>query len=228
MSDDQDSPKGQENPITAEQVTAFLGENPNFFKINPQLIADLNFPNETGAAVSLIQRQVELLREHHKTTRQRLIELSAIAKTNEALLGRIEKLTVATASSSTVDQALNELRRIIVDEFGLDAVYFILSQGYWDDSDPNIIALTQERLGDLRNSVYNLPTFIGRPGTKLRETALEGRESTTASIAMTRLKYQGLDAYLLIGSSDPEHFRADQGSEFVRFIGEYMQSLLSR
>ena len=214
--------------LNAEQVIAYLKENPDFFKTNPQLLADLNFTHETGGAVSLIQRQVELLREHHKTTRQRLGELSLHAKNNEALLQRIRDLSVTTAGAVTPKAILESLTRTIIQDFGLDSVYLVVEHNNWPMSADNVVGLTPEELGNLRNAVYNLPVFVGRPSEKVRELIWKNESKDTASIAMTRFKYKDVDTYLIIGSKDQSHFTNDMGTDFVTYIGEYLQALLSR
>lgn len=214
--------------VNANQVIAFLKQNPNFFKTNPRLIADLNFVHETGGAVSLIQRQVELLREHHQTTRKRLAELSNYAKTNEALLDRIRALSVTMASASTPKAILESLTKVIRHDFNLDSVYLVVEHKNWPMSNENVIGLTPEDLGKLRNAVYNLSVFVGRPPAKIKEMVLQDKMDKAASIAMARFKYKDVDTYLIIGSSDQNHFTSDMGTDFVAYIGDYLQALLSR
>lgn len=228
MSEEQKLDLTAEAPISADQVIAFLKENPNFFKSHPQLIADLNFTHETGGAVSLIQRQVELLRKHHQTTRDRLVELTNHAKTNAALLERIKALSVSTARASTPKAILENLTKVIMQDFGLDAVYLVVESSNWPMSNDNVIGLSPEDLGKLRNAVYNLSVFVGRPPAKLKEMVLMDKADKSASVAMTRFKYKEVDTYLIIGSSDQNHFTNDMGTDFVSYIGELVQALLNR
>lgn len=214
--------------LSADSVIAYLRDNPNFFKTHPQLLTDLNFTHETGAAVSLIQRQVELLRERHNTTRQRLIDQNNIAKTNEALLGRIRTLSIATAGASTPKAILEGLTQAIKEGFGLDSVYLVVEHRNWPMNTENVIGMTPENLGHLRNAVYNLSVFVGRPPAKVKEIVLGDKETETASIAMSRFKYKDVDTYLIIGSKDGEHFTNDMGTDFVSYIGEYLEAMLSR
>ena len=214
--------------VTAEQVIAFLRENPNFFKTHPQLIADMNFTHETDGAVSLIQRQVELLREHQNTTRKRLAELTGFARTNEALLDRILALSVSMAGASTPKAILKNLTKVIIQDFGLDSVYLIVEQKNWPMGNENIVGLTADDLGKLRNAVYNLSVFVGRPPAKVKDLILQDKTDKTASIAMSRFKYRGVDTYLIIGSADQNHFTSDMSTDFVAYIAECLQALLSR
>ena len=53
----------QPEQINAEQVADFLRRHPAFFVEHDELLADLIVPHEAGHAVSLVERQVKLLRE---------------------------------------------------------------------------------------------------------------------------------------------------------------------
>jgi len=214
--------------LSAEQITQYLKENPDFFLNYPTLITDLNFGHETGNAVSLIQRQVELLRKHHDTMRKRLADLTTISKNNESLLERIKTLSVSAAAANTPKAILESISQTIIQDFGLDAVYLVVEHNNWPMSATNVIGLSPEELGNLRNSVYNLAVFVGRPSEKLKALLSITNSEAVASIAMTRLKYKEVDTYLVIGSKDKDRFTSDMGTEFVSYIGELLQALLSR
>lgn len=218
----------QTTALSSEQVITYLKNHPDFFKKHPEMITQFNFEHETEGAVSLIERQVRLLREHHQTTRQRLVELSNIAKTNEALLNRIRTLSIATAIENTPKAILDALTNVITEDFGLDSVYLIVEHKVWPMYSNNIISVTSKDLANLRNAVYNLSSFVGRPSEKIRQLAFKGNEDTTASIAMTRFKYKDTDSYMVIGSKDGNHFTNDMATDFVSYIGDFLQALLSR
>lgn len=60
---------------TEDKVREYLLNNSNFFIDNPDLLVQMNFPHSTPGAVSIIERQVSLLREHHAKLRERMSEL---------------------------------------------------------------------------------------------------------------------------------------------------------
>ncbi len=215
-------------PLNDDLVVAYLRDNPDFFKTHPTLIADLNFPHETGDAVSLIQRQVELLRDNQQTTRQYLAVLGAHAKTNEALLARVRALSVSAVAAGTPRATLEALSRTIIEDFGLDSVYLVAEQGKWPVSGDNIISLSPEELVTLRNAVESLAVFVGRPPRKMKELLFSGDVDNVASIAMSRFTYKGGDTYLIIGSRNDRHFTNDMGTDLIAYIGNLLEALLSR
>ena len=83
--------KKKHNP-SAKEVADYLILNPNFFKEHPEVLNSIEIVHESGAAVSLIQRQVELLRTDYNTTTDRLMELLANAKNNDDIFNLTKKL----------------------------------------------------------------------------------------------------------------------------------------
>ena len=51
------------DPLEPEQIEAWLREHPEFFENHPDLLAELSLPHESGSAISLVERQVRLLRD---------------------------------------------------------------------------------------------------------------------------------------------------------------------
>ena len=49
--------------ISADDVASYLRENPDFFTDRDGLLAEMTVPHESGKAISLLERQVKILRE---------------------------------------------------------------------------------------------------------------------------------------------------------------------
>lgn len=218
-----------ENELSTEQVIEFLKANPDFFTTNADLLADLNFVHDTkGGAVSLIQRQVELLRTHLSQNRDRLVELARNAKHNESLLKRFQELCVALASAEDQNHTLNILQRTICLDFGLSLLKVVVIENTWQDAGEQIIELSQQDFREFSNSIYNIPIYLGKTPPKLREGVLAAKNELARSIALIKIKYGDSEGYILVGSKDENHFQNDMGTEFVTFIGEYVNAVLSR
>ena len=61
-------------PATEEQVIVYLRNHPDFFQQHAHLLSELRLPHESGSAVSLVERQVAILRERNMTMRRRMNE----------------------------------------------------------------------------------------------------------------------------------------------------------
>ena len=51
------------NELSAQDVASYLKTNPEFFIEQEDLLADLSLPHESGKAISLLERQVTILRD---------------------------------------------------------------------------------------------------------------------------------------------------------------------
>src|SRR5436190_24045793 len=80
-------------PPTDEEIAAWLRANPDFFQRNHELLATLRLPHASGGVISLVERQIEVLREKNQGGEARLGELVAIARANEQLADKIHHFT---------------------------------------------------------------------------------------------------------------------------------------
>src|SRR6187402_3908660 len=79
--------------LSDEDVTAWLRANPDFFARSADLLAQLRLPHASGGVVSLVERQIDVLREKNQRGDARLAELVAIARANEQLTDKIHHFT---------------------------------------------------------------------------------------------------------------------------------------
>ena len=49
--------------IREDQVVGYLRRNPDFFARHDDLLAEISLPHDSGSAISLLERQVNILRE---------------------------------------------------------------------------------------------------------------------------------------------------------------------
>ena len=78
--------------LDPKQVEEFLLLNPDFLSSNSHILNSIEIVHETGGAVSLIQKQVEMLRRNYESTSSNLLQLLDIAKNNEGIFEKTKKL----------------------------------------------------------------------------------------------------------------------------------------
>ena len=84
--------------LDPKDVEAFLRANPNFLQDRPGLLAVLNLPHGGEGAVSLVERQVSVLRERNIASRQKINALSDIGRENDRLLEATRRTVLALLS----------------------------------------------------------------------------------------------------------------------------------
>ncbi|NCX74305.1 MAG: DUF484 family protein, partial [Betaproteobacteria bacterium] len=95
------------------QVERWLKANPDFLQRHPELLSQLKMPDlHTGRAVSLHERQLEVMREKHRQLEHRLADLMRIAQENDLIGEKMQRFTrqlLLHEQRSSLDQRLIEL-----------------------------------------------------------------------------------------------------------------------
>ena len=97
-----------------QDIKTFLEQHPDFLVEHPDLLETLQVPHGLdGPAVSLVERQVQVLRDRQAESRQRLAELVRNARDNEALVGRVHALALQPTEEAAYRRqpALHAARR---------------------------------------------------------------------------------------------------------------------
>ena len=107
--------------ITEKDVVNYLLENSDFFIKNPQALEALEIKHESGDAVSLIERQVELIKEKSNKTVSKLKELLSNAHLNETLFIKVKDLVKIILNSRQLEDLSSGTENFFKNEFETDA-----------------------------------------------------------------------------------------------------------
>jgi uncharacterized protein YigA (DUF484 family) len=213
------STAGETTAVTdAEQaVVDYLLAHPDFFERHADLLATLSIQHASGSAVSLVERQLGLLRGKGEQLRTQLQQLITVARENEVLHDRLHRLTLALLDARDLAALQDILRRELQAHFQADAV--ALRQAPAEElqrpPDPGqsgarllreLIATGKPRCGPLGEA--ELAYFFGADATGSR------------SVALIPLFGPRLTGALAIGSNDPERFHPGKATDFLTRLGE--------
>jgi uncharacterized protein YigA (DUF484 family) len=213
--------------VTAEQVAEYLQKNPDFFVLHTRLLTDLSIPHPTGPAISLIERQVQLLRERNHKLHVRLDELVDLARGNEAMVERLHRLAVDLLQAPDLETRLEAVTSRLLTDFNADELTIVLFRGPADIQLPpkaRVASLNEiEQLADLRIS--------GRPRCGVfpvsQMAKLFGPEAgRVASAALIPLGERGDTGIIGIGSHKRERFGRRMGTLFLTRMGEVIGTAL--
>ena len=215
----QKAPSEQALPDELEQqVVDYLSAHPDFFVRHPGLLGEIDIPHESGAAISLIERQVESLRKQLKETRRQLAAVTEVARHNHSLQERMHRLTLELIDAATFDEVLNALEDELHDDFKADAMELrLFSSSNLDEhleESLNGQAATFQKFFEQNKPIcgqleqQQLHYIFGADGDRINSTAL------------IPLKSEGVLGLLAIGSVDPERFSPHHGTEFLSRLGE--------
>jgi len=207
------------------QVAAWLREHPDFLAGQPELLAELRVPHQTGAA-SLIEHQLELLRRDNEALKRRLSHLSRVAGQNERLLLRLHRLTLALAAAETVETLVRRLDAGLHDEFEADRARLLF------DARSRPAGLEHPIVGTLPADRPDWLTELlaqGRPVcgrlTREKRGALLGTDGERlGSVAVLPL---GPDAVLAIGATADDRFHPEMGTLFLELLSAALRFRLN-
>src|SRR5271166_6179975 len=100
-------------------VAEYLQTYPDFFERNGPLLTKLRLPHlrDSGTTVSLVERQVEVLRERNQSLERKLKELVDVARANDALTGRIHRLTQRLIGARTLLDTIGAVEASLREDF---------------------------------------------------------------------------------------------------------------
>ena len=125
--------EGVDAPLEDTGVAEYLERNPDFFERNPAVLARLRLPHARGGTtISLVERQVEVLRERQAAAEQKLAEFVAVARGNDALAERIQRLSRRLLRAGSLAATLVEIESSMRQDFDVPVSRLVLpGAGAW-------------------------------------------------------------------------------------------------
>ncbi len=215
--------------ITENDIAEYLANTPGFFERHAEMLATIQLTSPHGQrAVSLQERQMEMLRERIKGLEKKIVEMIRNGQDNVAIAERLHRWT--RALMITPDAA--ELPEVLLRE--LKQQFLIPQAGIrvWGVAEP--FAALPFALG-ASDDAKSLATSLGIPycGVNAGFEAVRWLDepASVASMAMVPLRLGASDdafGLLVVGSPDPTRYSADMGTDFLQRIGEIASAGLTR
>ncbi len=220
----------QELPrISETDVMSFLQLNPDFFDANPQALADIKLQHDSGKAVSLIERQVTVLREQRKKLKRQLQDLIDIARQNDDLNRRLHQLTLRLINCRRLSEVLDTLKHHLQRDFNADAVTLRLRA---IPNRPDLAAFAEfnadaETIFDgFTRLVNEQKPVCGRFRPEQMRQLFPASTVNLGSAALIPLHDLPVFGMLAVGALDAQRFHPEQGTVFLAQLGELVSHVL--
>jgi len=213
-----------------EEVSRYLRNHPGFFLANEDLLAELKLSHQSGKAVSLLERQVELLRERNMEMRSRLSNLLDHAQHNDQLFERSKSLILSLLEAKRAEELSNTMCRHLVNDFeAIDYASLILF------ADPSKVGGGQLRVVSPEQAQTHLGGLLRSRKAVcgvLRPEELRflfGKHAEhIGSAALMPIAPGNLEGVIAIASKDPSHFKSSMGTLFLDYIAQVVNRCLPR
>lgn len=218
--------------ISDQSVAEYLKAHPDFFERNLPLLTALRLPHRTrGGAISLVERQVDVLRQRNQALEGRLKELVEVARTNDRLSGRIHALALLLMRAKSREDVIDILDEQLREGFSVDQAALVLfdsvpglAQGH--SRFVRVVHREDPTIGPFKSFLQS----SGPRCTRVRDAQrdfLFGPGSEIASMALVPLGPRSEYGFLAIGSRSAEHFHPAKSSDFLARLGELTACALS-
>ena len=216
--------------IRDEDIALYLRDHPEFFGDHPELLASISVPHPHGGrAISLHERQLEVLREKNRAMERKLAELIRVGQENDAigdkLLDWTRRLLVVT-EAERLPQAVGDGMQELFDVPQVALRLWGMRQPYRDLPCAIAVAVDAITLANSMKQPYCGPNADFHAATWLPEGG-----AATRSIALLPLR-KGADpsafGLLVLGSADPSRFDMNMGTAYLERIAEMASAALAR
>ena len=232
------TPRGSEArpvaaPLNDAEVRAYLARHPDFFADHPDLLADLRLPQAPGGGgtVSLVERQLDVLREQRREIETRLHALIAIGHENDALSEKMHRLACRLVRARGLRARLDAMESSLREDFGAAEFVLVLtrSSGPLAPVEARHLRIVSAEAADFRS--FESLISSGRPRCgHIRDTQREflfpASGSAIGSVALVPLSIHHAAALLAIGSPNADHFNPTMGTAYLARIGDLIATAL--
>ena len=122
MAAEQSSDTGLNDDIVRE----YLKNHHDFLQRHPDMLDYLHVTHASGSAISLVEKQVSVLRERNTEIRQRLKTLTVNAKENDVLYTQTRALILKLLDADSVEALYARFIAAMKEDFGVQYVSMIL------------------------------------------------------------------------------------------------------
>jgi len=218
-----------------ERIERYLNLNPDFFERHQALLARMRLPHmRTGSTVSLVERQVEVLREQKTDADRRLAEFIAVARANDGLAERIHRFTRRLLRAPSSASAIASLEASLREDFDAFQSVLLLTapiESLAHASHEPFLRVVAADDANMRSFEALLATGKPRCG-QVRDSQrdfLFGPEAASiGSVALVPLGENGTVGLLALGSAERERFHPGMSTEFLKRMGELITDSLLR
>jgi hypothetical protein len=223
-----------EEELSEQSIHDYLAAHPDFFERHSTLLSSLNLPHASGGAVSLVERQVTVLRQKDLKLERQLKELIEVARANDLLSAKIHELTMQLLIANDLHKTIAVIEEAMRSGFDADHAVLVLF------GDPE--AFEDINAGRFFRAVKKddpmlkpFGTFLGGTSPRCgkirdsqREFLFHGDADEIGSAALVPLGDGAEIGFLAVGSVDGDRFHPGMSIDFLTRLGDLVAGSLKR
>lgn len=212
--------------LDSTAIAQYLVDHPQFFVEHAALLGEVKLSSPlTGRAVSLQERQMEVMRDKYRALELRMSELVRHAEENAAIANRFHGWTQQLLRTRAHDAIPSAVADGLVEHFIVPQATLRLWKLPAEHADAWYTNGVSE---DVRLFASSLRAPYCGPNKEFEAVGWLAEADTVRSTVLLPLRAGGIAFGLLVlGSPDPERFSAAMATDFLVHIGETASTALS-
>ena len=212
-----------------QSVRDYLTEHPNFFEENPDTLEAINVSHDSGKAISLVERQITIMRDKNKALSAQVEELIDTAKNNDQLLAKTNQLVLKLIQAEDLNSLIEALDTSLKNDFNTEFYSLtLIDKGFY--ASKTVANLVSEE--DAKSKISSLLSAQKAVSGILREEQInflfEQSANSVASVIALPLNSSEPFGILALGSSDADFYSHDIGTVFIDYIGALLNELIPK
>ena len=200
--------------LDAKDVELYLLENTDFFLSRESLVNELSFKHDADGATSLLEMQVQKLRDEQSRLMEMLSGFVSTGKENEELFFKSKSLTLSLIASKNFDEVKKTVESFFEKNFEIDSCILEALSG------PELQELESKTgLGMSKDVIH-----MGPLSKEKMDVFFFSDSVKSAVISVMKLK-KGF-ALLKMGSNEPTKYLGDGDTTFIEYIRDIIVSVL--
>lgn len=223
-----------EDELSEDRVRDYLRVHPDFFERHAELLGSLYLPHASGGAVSLVERQVSVLRQKDLKMERRLKDLIEVARANDTLAAKIHELSLQLLAADDIGTTITALEETVRSSFGADQavlVVFGAPDSYGELADRRFLRVVDRD----DESLQTFSTFLDSDNPRcgqVRDAQLRflfrDDAGEVGSVALVPLGSKSAQGFLAVGSMEKDRFHPGMSMDFLARIGDLVAAALRR
>jgi uncharacterized protein YigA (DUF484 family) len=214
-----------------ESIAAYLQRNPDFFERHQGVLARLRLPHARGgAAISLVERQIEVLREKLAGVEGKLAELLRTARANDAIADRLHRFTRRLLCAVPRVEAIARIEAGLREDFDAFHAALVLigaQPGLPEQQFARVVPPDDPNLKSFESLFASGKPRCGQARDSQREFLFGPEGPEMGSVALVPLGAKGSIGLLALGSVDRDRFHPGMSTEFLARMAELIADALT-
>ena len=215
--------------ITEGDIANYLAASPGFFERHAELLGQIQLTSPHGQrAVSLQERQMEMLRDKIKGLERQIVEMIRHGQDNVAIADKLHRWTRALMLTANAADLPDVLVRELQHQFLIPQAAVRI----WGTAEAFAGLPFARSVGDdAKSFASSLPAPYCGINTGFEAVQWLDDPAQASSLALVPLRHDGeLVAFglLVVASPDPTRYGIDMGTDFLARIGEVASAALTR